>query len=160
MAVAGANSEVLEIGDVWATTASSRAFFTSALIGKVATFNHIPSQSVMKVSKWQEAPFYGAASRIGGYSTFGYNPVHNAIVFTENVVTPAVKTFPYLTRSNGKARLQLVFKEMKHNGTTWGDHDNTFNIVDNVTTTTDGNGQSILVGQKYAELPYFIGGGE
>lgn len=73
---------------------------------------------------------------------------------------PAVKVEVYLTRSNGKAILQLVFKEMKHNGTTWGDHDNTFNIVNNVSTTTDGNGQTILIGQKYAELPYFISAGE
>lgn len=49
---------------------------------------------------------------------------------------------------------------MKHNGTTWGDHDNTFSIVDNISTTTDGNGQTVLIGQKTVELPYFIGGDE
>ena len=37
----------------------------------------------------------------------------------------------------------------------WGD-DSKFNIVDNVSTTTDDNGNTVLIGQKRIELPYFI----
>ena len=37
----------------------------------------------------------------------------------------------------------------------WGD-DSKFNIVDNVSTTTDDNANTVLIGQKRIELPYFI----
>jgi len=38
---------------------------------------------------------------------------------------------------------------------TWGDN-NKFEIVDNVSTTTDLNGEKVLIGQKRVALPYFI----
>jgi hypothetical protein len=44
-------------------------------------------------------------------------------------------------------------------GNSWGD-DSKFNIVDNVSTTTDDNGATVLIGQKRIELPYFISAGE
>jgi len=66
-------------------------------------------------------------------------------------------TSTYLTRVDGKTCLNLVFKEMKHNGTSWVD-DNKFSIVDNVSTTMDNNAQTVLIGQKTVELPYFIAG--
>jgi len=44
-------------------------------------------------------------------------------------------------------------------GNGWGD-DNKFDVVSNESTTTDDNGQTIKIGQKRLELPYFIGDGE
>jgi hypothetical protein len=84
--------------------------------------------------------------------------IENRPIAIGATITPAVKAFPYLTRSNGKAYLQLVFKEIKY-GVDWGD-DSKFNIVDNVSTTTDDNGATVLIGQKRIELPYFISAGE
>jgi len=49
------------------------------------------------------------------------------------------------------------FKLWDCNG--WGD-DSKFDIVDDVNTTIDDNGNTVLIGQKHLELPYFIGDGE
>ena len=92
-------------------------------------------------------------------SSYGFDaPTHSQMLFY-SAYTPAVKILPYLTRINGKAYLNLVFKEMKYNGISWGD-DNKFNMATNVSTTTDDNGQTVLIGQKTVELSYFIDAGE
>ena len=160
MAVPAVNSEILEIGDVFATNgtySSQGSVLANTLIGKT------PIGMVVPVSMYKGKPmgykFYN--SPIDKLDIVaGYEPIHPTVSGFGTTVSPTIKAFPYLTRTNGKAYLNLVFKEMKHNGTTWGDHDNTFNIVDNVSTTTDGNGATILIGQKTVELPYFIGADE
>lgn len=158
MVVAGVNAEVLEIGDVLATMADDKnygGFLLNNLIGKIPTN---PGNT----------PEYGIFGKPNGHAILndsklfgasGY-PNHVTIPFASST-SPAAKFFPYLTRSNGKARLQLVFKEMKYStvNADWGD-DSTFNIVDNVSTTTDWYGSTVLIGQKYVELPYFISAGE
>jgi hypothetical protein len=230
MAVPAVNSEVLSIGDVWASNHVTFPQIVTSLLSKIPT---------------------GATSPVTsqGYSAYGYridattlkfstSPIefpNTSIMTLAGVVgVPTVKAFPYLTRSNGKAYLQLVFKEMKYgsytapttvtaasttytfgneykiniagcsldgeiiqwigttttvavdwslydmnvdgslyaissgtvytnakmfDGNSWGD-DNKFNIVDNVSTTTDDNGATVLIGQKHIELPYFISAGE
>ena len=156
MAVPVANSEVLEIDEVIGTNGVANAHLVSTLIGKVSTAN--------------TAPYLQMGYDINGYridtSTIKWSttateiPVHSALSLgggASGVAT--VKVLPYLTRLNGKAYLNLIFKEMKHNGTSCGD-DNKFNIVDNVSTTTDNNAQTVLIGQKTVELPYFIAGDE
>ena len=156
MAVPTVNSEVLELGEVLGTNGLANGALVSTLIGKVATAN--------------TAPYSQRGYEVSGYridmSTFKFSttstelPVHSALSLAGGAIgVPAVKVLPYLTRLNGKAYLNLVFKEMKHNGTSWGDS-NTFNIVDNVSTTTDNNAQTVLIGQKTVELPYFIAGDE
>jgi len=156
MAVPVVNSEVLEMGDVIGTNGLVNGALISTLIGKVPTAN--------------TAPYLQMGYDINGYridmSTLKFSttateiPLHSALSLAGGAVgVPAVKVFPYLTRANGKAFLNLVFKEMKHNGTSWGDS-NKFEIVDNVSTTTDNNAQTVLIGQKTVELPYFIGADE
>lgn len=156
MAVPVANSEVVEYGKVLGTNGLANAHLVSTLIRKVATAN--------------TAPYLQMGYDINGYridtSTIKWSttsteiPVHSALSLGSGASGVAtVKVLPYLTRLNGKAYLNLVFKEMKHNGTSWGD-DNKFNIVDNVSTTTDNNAQTVLIGQKTVELPYFIGADE
>ena len=66
---------------------------------------------------------------------------------------PCVKMLPCLVGNN----LHIVYKEMKHNDSQWGD-DNKFNIVDNQSIVTDLNGQPVIVGQKRVELPYIFDG--
>ena len=156
MAVPAINSEVLEIGEVIGTNGLANGALVSTLIGKVPTAN--------------TAPYSQRGYGVSGYridmSTFKFSttstelPVHSALSLAGGAIgVPAVKVLPYLTRLNGKAYLTLVFKEMKHNGTSWGDSSK-FEIVDNVSTTTDNNAQTVLIGQKTVELPYFIAGDE
>lgn len=156
MAVPVANSEVVEIGEVIGTNGLANGALISTLIGKVPTAN--------------TAPYLQIGYDVSGYrmdmSTFKFSttstevPTHSALSLAGGASgVPAVKVFPYLTRRNGKAYLNLVFKEMKYNGTSWGD-DSKFNIVNNLSTTTDNNAQTVLIGQKTVELPYFIAGDE
>ena len=161
MAVPVINSKVLEIGDVYANQSNGVLMNTlinksNTVIGEVVTYTS-------KILQWVEKPLLSGAGTFAGQmlrqNYYGYNPSHGSITLYHNINIPTVKVFPYLTRLNGKAYLNLVFKEMKYNGTSWGD-DSKFNIVDNVSTTTDNNAQTVLVGQKTVELPYFIAGDE
>lgn len=157
MVITTGNSEVLEIGDVFAGNSylsQYGSYLANNLIGKTPIADIPVPNSIGQRFKLNTIEF-GSTNILNvsrGTST------HNAISLFSNS-NPAVKVFPYLTRTNGKAFLNLVFKEMKHNGTSWGD-DSKFNIVDNISSTTDNNGQSILIGQKTVELPYFIGADE
>jgi len=159
MAVPVVNSEVLEIGDVFATSYSSRSPLVSSLIEKVPTYQAgiagvVPTQILGKPTNY----IFNYLSKIENTDGYRDVPQHKSTTLTP-VTTPSIKVFPYLTRLNGKAYLNLVFKEMKHNGTSWGDS-NKFEIVDKVSTTTDNNAQTVLIGQKTVELPYFIAGDE
>jgi hypothetical protein len=231
MATATVNGEVVASGRAMAMNGSAVAHLGYSLIGKVMTASTSPYLQ-------------------DGYGAWGYRidpttmkfsttstetPTHTAFTLGGGTLgVPTVKTGMYITRSNGKAYLNLVFKEMKYgsyaaptvvtaasatytqnmtykidiagcalngkviqwiaatatsaidwslydqsptgviyllssgavyasarlyDGDSWGD-DSKFNIVDNVSTTTDTNGATVLIGQKRVELPYFIGAGE
>lgn len=156
MAVPTVNSEVLEIGDVLGTDGLVSAHLVSTLIGKVPMANTAPYlQMGYDINSYRID-----ASTLKFSTTAAEIPLHSALSLAGGASgVPAVKILPYLTRLNGKAYLNLVFKEMKHNGTSWGDNSK-FNIVDNVSTTLDDNAQTVLIGQKTVELPYFIDAGE
>ena len=151
MAVPAVNSEVLELGNVAILSSHNSSNYVFSLIGKVST-NITSPTTLTNLSKTY---FHTYQNKLDA----GILPTTSNFVIGWSTQTPAVKVFPYLTRTNGKAFMNLVFKEMKHNGTSWGD-DNKFNIVDNVSTTTDNNAQTVLIGQKTVELPYFIGADE
>lgn len=240
MAVPVANSEVLEIGKVWAGNNGYVSYqgclLMSSLIGKIPTSDVLDST----YGWWTECDFIRLPSIDRSNIKFStairesYIGLHNPLLLSGQVNVPACKIFPYLTRLNGKAYLNLVFKEMKYgsylvpttvtaasatytqnltykisiagcaldgkvikwigttttsaidwslydvsptgviyllstgavytnaklyDGDSWGD-DSKFNIVDYVSTTTDDNGQTVLIGQKTVELPYFIDAGE
>ena len=159
MAAPVANSEVLELGEVWAGNSqytTSGGAIVGTLLNKVSTGSLTPV--ALFNGKITNFKFYNAPiEKLDIVSE--YKPAHSNIPSLGTTASPAVKVLPYLTRLNGKAYLNLVFKEMKHNGTSWGD-DSKFNIVDNVSTTTDNNAQTVLIGQKTVELPYFIGADE
>lgn len=229
MATATVNSEVLAIGDV--ESHNYNTIFnalTNTLIGKTNT-NSVSTGIVNSILKLSS--YYLTAGKL--YSNSYDAPIQHATIGLVGTNSPTVKVFPYLTRSNGKAYLQMVFKEMKYgsyaaptvvttasatytqnmtykvnvagcaldgkvvqrtsssytgivdwtlydvsptgviyalvngastgfsmyDGDSWGD-DSKFNIVDNVSTTTDTNGATVLIGQKRIELPYFIGAAE
>ena len=161
MAVPVVNNEVLEIGDVCGAGAIASVerggYLCDTLINKQSIGNNAPHQTIRKNIN---SVVYRDDLLNSTLNSLSPNTFHENIFDGYNVLpTPAVKVFPYLTRKNGKAYLNLVFKEMKHNGTSWGD-DSKFNIVDNVSTTTDTNAATVLIGQKTVELPYFIGADE
>lgn len=164
MAVPVVNSEVLAIGDVIGangyTTATGLASVANSLIGKTMTSSTVDATyGYWTTMKFSQSPSIDSSTKLLANSTrdsyYGKHPN----IYLYGSASPACKVFPYLTRLNGKAYLNLVFKEMKHNGTSWGD-DSKFNIVDNVSTTTDNNAQTVLIGQKTVELNYFIGADE
>ena len=236
MATPVVNSEVLAIGDVVKASYYDSAYGGALvqLTGKIPTLAtaSAPILPSTKVSDYSIVPLTKVLTL--DTTSWAVKPSHNNINLLASA-TPAVKVFPYLTRSNGKAYLNLVFKEMKYgsyvaptvvtaasatytqysnykvnitgaslngmiiewvgttattdidwslynfapdgktiylissgavyanaviyDGDSWGD-DSKFNIVDNVSTTTDLNGQTVLIGQKTIQLPYFISTGE
>ena len=149
-----ANSEVLEIGDIFSGNSYESqhgAYLINSLLNKVPVW-YGKSQGY----KLENYELFGGVF----WSNSERFPIHKALTYNQfGTSNPAVKILPYLTRLNGKAYLNLVFKEMKHNGTSWGDNSK-FNIADNISTTTDNNAQTVLIGQKTVELPYFIGADE
>ena len=231
MAIPVANSEVSEYGKAIGTNGLANAYLVSTLIGKVSTANTAPYLQM----GYDINAYRIDTSTIKWSTTATEIPVHSALSLgggASGVAT--VKVLPYLTRLNGKAYLNLVFKEMKYgsyatptvvtsasatytinmtykiniagcaldnkviqwigttttsaidwslydvsptgviyllstgvvyanarlyDGDSWGD-DNKFNIVNNVSATTDTNGATILIGQKTVELNYFIAGDE
>lgn len=160
MAVPGVNREVLAIGDVYESGAYHPHYgghLIHSLIGKIAVSDSIPSQVIS--NGVVKGYMYQANTRLL-HTVGGLEPKSDPVALAAlGAIARAVKVFPYLTRLNGKAYLNLVFKEMKHNDTTWGDNSK-FEITDNVSVTTDTNGQSCLYGQKKVELPYFISASE
>ena len=154
MAVPTVNASILELGQVFSGNHNEKQHGTNlieSLVGKVPVgYGKNQGYVLSNYDLFGEA-FWSNTARYPTHATLTYNQFGTTGV--------AVKILPYLTRLNGKAYLNLVFKEMKHNGTSWGDSSK-FEIVDNVSTTTDLNAQTVLIGQKTVELPYFIGADE
>lgn len=236
MAVPVVNSDVLSIGSITVLNSPHVTHYGGCLqytlIGKVGT-NAIAGfgEKTYNVPIGYTITAFTNKIIPESASTPINDTLYNMPVNSSNI---AAKVFPYLTRLNGKAYLNLVFKEMKYgsylaptvvtaasatytqnmtykiniagcalagkaikwtgttttsaidwslydvspsgviyllstgvvyanaklyDGDSWGD-DSKFNIVDNVSTTLDDNGQTVLIGQKTVELPYFIDAGE
>lgn len=125
---------------------------TSNLSNKVATnadnyANEIKAMNSFKFDFRSSGFHVSTNTAFGNHSHLPFNtatPVNNS---------PSVKINSYIPFNSQFVYLQIIYKEMKHNGTSWGD-DNQFNIVDNQSTVTDLNGKTVIVGQKRVELPY------
>lgn len=88
----------------------------------------------------------------GTISVLGLIRHNTAPIVNEN--SPAVKIQSYLTKSNGVFYLQALFKELTFDGVDYGDTGD-FTVLDNLSTATDDNANTVLVGQKRLELPFF-----
>lgn len=66
--------------------------------------------------------------------------------------SPAFKAVSYLANINQQAVPHFAYTELKHNGTNWGD-DGKVTIVDNQSTKTDLNGNTVLVGTAKLKEP-------
>ena len=142
------NSEVIDFGFVQLLTSTGFTKLSSSLINKVAF-----SQGT---SEWDRRyPLFNTEIHVANkklHTNDDYK--HEVLSPWPNIKTRAVKVLPYLTKSNNKAFINLVYKEIKRDGG-WGD-DEKFRVENNVSTTTDDNGNTVLIGQKRIELPYFI----
>ncbi|MDI5830708.1 hypothetical protein [Shewanella xiamenensis] len=66
--------------------------------------------------------------------------------------TLAMKSLSYDVNINQQANIQFIYAELKYNGTNWGD-DGKVTIVDNQSTKTDLNGNTVLVGTAKLKEP-------
>lgn len=131
-----------EIGDVWAGNSSivnRGCSFVSDLIKKVSVSALLPIADTRTL----EAGVKPEDSKLNvNYGSLKHNTIDLG------ASNPAVKAFSYQSEDN----VHFVFEEMKHNGTSWGDHLNDFSIIDNVGTKADDNGETVLQGQKEVKL--------
>ncbi len=74
-------------------------------------------------------------------------PVMHPPINLTNLALPAGKVLGQLSNIGSVFSLQVHYKEMRRNDESWGDDDK-FNIVDNQSTTSDLNGEEVIVGQK------------
>ena len=86
-------------------------------------------------------------------ATFTLDDTHTTLTLTES--SPAVKVEASLVAVNNKGFVQLTGKEIKWNLTVLGD-DGILTSVDNVSTTTDDNADTVLVFNKLIPTNKFI----
>ncbi|MGL4638545.1 MAG: hypothetical protein ACRCVX_02285 [Shewanella sp.] len=82
-----------------------------------------------------------------GYPRHGVIPL--SIPFNGSI---AHKSLNYNTAINQQGFINYAYTELKHNGTNWGD-DSKVTIVDNQSTKTDLNGNTVLVGTAQLNEP-------
>lgn len=128
----------------------------SNLIGKVGTSTAWPDRKRIRATNLPIRSTYNGYSLDGrgDWGKLEHGPIN---LGWRSGDTPSVKVMGYLSGVDDVYQLQLIYKEMRHNDTQWGD-DNKFNIVNNQTTVTDLNGEKVIVGQKRVELPYLFDG--
>lgn len=82
------------------------------------------------------------------------SPKHSALdmVAVPNNNSPAFKALNYNVNINQQANIQYAYTQLRHNGTNWGD-DGKIYIVDNQSTKTDLNGNTVLVGTAKLKEP-------
>lgn len=154
LTIAGNAEAMALLSAMAANYAGDSSFFNSTqhLTGKVSTSVTAPSiQDLGRVSGHLiNTPGTGGALNTGAT----YRPKHQAATITHS--GPAVKLLPYLSRSSGKAYLQLLFQELRSDGVDYGDTID-ISVISNVSQVTDANGNTtILAGQKRVELPAFV----
>ena len=144
------NSPVLHgeagLGSVYVVdryTTFNGAMFVESILGK------IPVSSANRT--YQTAPLKDSTlSNVG--EMFGVT-AHEPITLTAPANnSPAAKSLAYQVASNNQASMNFAFNELVYDGD-WGD-DSTIKIADGVTTGTDLNGNTRLIGTHTLALPY------
>ena len=128
------------------------ALICSNLIGKIPTASSGRRVDHLGIiSRPISQHIYSLNNHPSAYSPFEHQPADLARLSGNK---SACKFYGSLTN---EGCLQILYKEFKHNDSSWGD-DNKFNIIDNQTTVTDLNGETVIVGQKRCTLPYHFDG--
>ena len=152
----GTRLPVMAIGDCHGSNSANvyqpLALIGSNLIGKIPTHDDHSSEYV---------PMLGMTRTLEAeiYRDIRLRPRHEPFEYLKaDANSPAYKALPTLAKSTNNVHiLQVNYKEMRYNGTAWGD-DNKFEIVDNQFSVTDINGEQVIVGQKRCALPYHFDG--
>jgi|LGOV01.1.fsa_nt_gb hypothetical protein len=147
------NAEVLALGDVYVSAATHTNYgglLVTHLLDKVAT-------SIVGPHNLTGTPItsYGLKPPSNIMNDAADKAPAHTLLVPGDTDSPTVKVLPYLTREDGKAYLRLLYKEMIYD-VDWGD-DSKFNVIDNESTTTDDNANTVKIGQKRIELPFFVG---
>lgn len=162
-------------------TVNSKVVGSSAGVSDVATnyyfgegdyiYSHLGNNLLNKVCTDPDSSDRGFMTPLTGFNwaespmrLIGANITH-APISMHATTQPVVKLYSYLSDGATRHKQCYAFKEMKFDGPpvnqdgtptyTFGD-DNKFNTVDNVSTATDNNGNTILLGQKARLLDYRV----
>lgn len=145
-----ANSEVLDLGVGYINHFHAKqrgGLLCSSLLDKVPTGQRdVDGFNVRGYSINEVKLIAGAVSNEPTHETPDIQPVEPT--------SPTVKTLDYLSVENGVAKLCYAYKEMVYD-VTWGDN-NKFEIIDNQSTLTDDNGNTVLYGTASFPTQYFI----
>lgn len=145
------NSKVLDLGGVFGAARNNNAPIVSSLIGKVPTSAAIKSYlETFMIQATLGATGDGAGSLLGD----AWGTSHHTLDMGHDNNSPAVKILDYLSSENGVAKLCYAYKEMVYD-TTWGDN-NQFEIIDNQSTLTDDNDNTVLYGTASFQTQFFI----
>ncbi|WP_281561710.1 hypothetical protein [Thalassomonas sp. RHCl1] len=142
------SSKVIALGDVWAGAHNISTYGTgliSSLINKVPVSTDSLNIPVTRYGLDRERKL--------DPGTWGGGACQHIPIIL-NATGPAVKVLDYLTESKGKLRLNYAYKELIHDGNSWGD-DGQFQVTNNQMTMADENSQNITYGMAGFDLPYF-----
>lgn len=125
------------------------ALLGESLLNKILTSaTNLPLIDDVSLTKTKIQPTKKLATSLSWGST-----EHDAIFLNTPINgSPAFKALNYNVNLNQQAFIQYAYTELKHNGTNWGD-DGKVTIVDNQSTKTDLNGNTVLVGTAKLKEP-------
>ncbi|MEL4294026.1 hypothetical protein [Shewanella xiamenensis] len=143
------------VGNVFLTdwyTKDYGALLAETLINKILTSNSNSKGCMVNRSVALIDTGVLTSRRIFETGVYGY-PVHVTLNLTTPAnSSPAFKALNYNVNINQQAFIQYAYTELKHNGSSWGD-DGKVTIVDNQSTKTDLNGNTVLVGTAKLKEP-------
>lgn len=146
------------IGNLYVTSFYPLSFLSESFFGKVMTSvgGNSPYEQYLTVTPYIMGRGYSASKLLWGkLAYFGddYAAKHQPIsIGAPTGGNTGIKVLRYNVAYNKQAYLNFSATEIKHNGTNWGD-DGKVTIVDNQSTKTDLNGNTVLVGTAKLKEP-------
>ncbi len=141
-----------KVGDFRATNSAHTfqdwSLFVFNVIGKIATESNISDDT-------QPAKGIAMASNRTAYSSV--SPYHDPFKNLRDSISPTVKVLPYVGQDKGFYTLGLYFKEMKYDGSSWGDN-GSLEVTKLKKILTDNNNNKVFYGHCDLQLPYRFDG--
>lgn len=142
------NAEVYgrNIGDVFTTEDYRLSLLSETLFGKVMTSN-----AAGKLSFYQSVTGYllDLSGKLSSTIEIEHTPITLAV---PNNSSGGIKVISYPVNINQQGFIQFAYTELKHNGINFGD-DGKQKVLDNQSTKTDLNGNTVLVGTAKLKEP-------
>lgn len=149
------NAEFLAAGGVRASAFNSFQFgagLVNHLVGKVATSAAIdpnPTTQILPLTEYETVDLGTGHVLVENR----IQPAHGPIGLAQEIAA-AAKALGYLSRKDGAFYLNMLFRELRHDGTDYGDNGK-LAPISNVAVSTDLNGQTVLAGTKRIRLDAF-----